>query len=83
MSNFIEPVVSCTTNNIILEDFEYFDPTPYHGVAGNDQVREYSGGFTHMGFFEPEETLYRGPAGSGSETVSSQKLNSNLFGIFY
>lgn len=80
---YVEPVLSCATNNIVLEDFEYFDPTPYQGVPGTNDVREFSGGFTHMGFFEPAATVYRGPAGSGSETVSAQELDSNLYGIFY
>lgn len=82
-ATFTEPVIACSTTNIILEDFPFFDPLPYHGVTGTNEVREFSGGFTHLGFFEPEITLFRGPAGSGSETVSSQELESNLFGIFH
>ncbi len=82
-NNFVEPVYSCSTTNIILEDFPYFDSNPQHGYAGSDNVREFSGGFTHLGFFEPEPTVYRGPAGVDSQTTSAQELETGLFSIFY
>lgn len=81
--SFVDPIVACSTTKIVLEDFPYFESLPYHGVAGTNDVREFSGGFTHLGFFEPEATVYRGPAGSDSETVSSQELETNIFGVFY
>lgn len=82
-NSFNEPVYSCSTTNIELEDFPYFDPNPHQGYTGTDDVREFSGGFTHLGFFEPEPTVYRGPAGVDSQTTSSQELETGLFGIFY
>lgn len=82
-NSFTEPVYSCSTTNIVLEDFPYFDSNPHQGYTGTNDVREFSGGFTHLGFFEPEPTVYRGPAGSDSETSSSQELETGIFGIFY
>jgi hypothetical protein len=81
---FAEPPISCSTTKIVLEDFPYFEALPLHGEAPNTAgVREFSGGFTHLGFFEPEATVYRGPAGSSSTSVSSQELKTGMFGVFY
>lgn len=82
-ATFTEPVVSCSTNNIFLEDFPFFETLPYHGVTGTDDVREFSGGFTHLGYFEDETTVYTGSHGDGSEVVASQELETNLFPIFH
>lgn len=82
-NNFVEPVTACSTTPVMLEDFAHFDFMPTQATPGTNDVREYAGGFTHLGFFEPETTLYRGPAGSSSETVSDQEIETNLFGIFY
>ena len=82
-NNFVEPVVACSTTPVMLEDFAHFDYMPSHAVPGTSEVTEFSGGFTHLGFFEPEATIYRGPAGSSSESVSGQEIETNLFEIFY
>lgn len=76
-------LVACSTTNVVLEDFPYFDAQIAHGEVGNNDVREFSGGFTAVGFFEPEATVYRGPAGTSTQNVSQQELRSGAFGIFY
>lgn len=82
-NNFMDTFVSCSTTLVTLEDFEYFESSPNQAEIGTNDVREFSGGFTHLGFFEPEATVYRGPAGLGSENVATQELKSGLFGVFY
>lgn len=76
-------IVSCSTTNVMLYDFPYFDPQIAHGEVGSNSVREFSGGFTSVGFFEPEATVYRGPAGIASQDVSQQELRTGIFGVFY
>ncbi|HXH31876.1 MAG TPA: hypothetical protein VNJ01_13790 [Bacteriovoracaceae bacterium] len=80
---FNEAPYSCSTLLVTLKDFDYFQITPTHGDVGSNVVREFSGGFTHMGFFEAENDVYRGPAGSSAENVSDQELRVGMFGMFY
>jgi hypothetical protein len=82
-NNFMDTFVSCSTTMVTLEDFEFFEANPNQAEVGTNDVREFSGGFTPIGFFEPEATVYRGPAGVGSQNVASQELKSGLFGVFY
>lgn len=82
-NNFMDTFVSCSTTMVTLEDFEYFEANPNQAEVGTNDVREFSGGFTPIGFFEAEADVYRGPAGVGSQNVASQELKSGLFGIFY
>ncbi|HXH29770.1 MAG TPA: hypothetical protein VNJ01_03050 [Bacteriovoracaceae bacterium] len=73
---------SCTTSNVILEDFPYFHADATHGVEAVNGIREFSGGFHSMGFFEATN-VSRGPAGSAVEEKVGQELRSGLFGVFY
>lgn len=77
------PNYVCSTRAITLEDFEFFTSEDSHGVAGTNQVREFSAGFSPYGFFEEEDSLYRGPAGVSGEDQSGQRLEAGLFEIFY
>lgn len=77
------PNYVCSTQAITLEDFEFFTSEDSHGVAGTNQVREFSAGFSPYGFFEEEDSLYRGPAGVSGEDQSGQRLEAGLFEIFY
>ncbi len=71
------PYSTCSTNKVVLEDFSYFQELPSH------QSSDFAGGFTHIGFFEPTASVYRGPAGFSSGEISSQELKVGLFGIFF
>jgi hypothetical protein len=81
--NFPAPLYSCSTNQVTLNDFEYFAPEPSHGDAGTNTVREFSGSFVSYSFFEPEADLNRLPAGSANEAEAGQELRVGSFGIFY
>lgn len=74
---------SCSTTNVVLYDFEYFQDTVAHGDVGTDTVREFSGGFSPYGFFETDTQVYRGPAGVSTENQSGQELRTGLFSVFY
>lgn len=80
---YLTPYYTCSTDKIILQDFAYFHALPTHGDAGTNSLREFSGGFTHIGFFEPSSTVYRGPAGFSSEEIATQELEVGLFSIFF
>jgi len=76
---------SCSTTKVHLEDFDYFQADSSHGETGTQYVREFSGGFTAYGFFEPtiDNPPTRGPAGESAEDKSGERLESGLFSIFY
>lgn len=81
--HFLDPIYTCTTNEIILEDFPYFQMDISHGVDGTNSVREFAGGFGVYGFYESADQVSRGPAGIGQESVAQVQLESGLFSIFY
>lgn len=81
--NFAAPLYSCSTSKITLEDFAFFDGSVIHGETGSNSIREFSGGFSPLGFFEDDSTLYRGPAGEASENLSGQVLETGLFSVIY
>jgi len=82
-NNYVSPLYSCSTTRITLQDFEFFSSGDYYGNISGVNNMDFSGGFNSYGFFENENTLYRGPAGVDSETNSGQKLKHGLFGIIY
>lgn len=86
-SAFDETYYSCSTTQIMREDFAYFDPsaafTTTATTLDTPEIREFAGNFTPFGHFEPVAPLVRGPAGSAGAMVSNQKLEYGLFGIFY
>lgn len=82
-SNNVSPIYSCFTSKVTLSDFEFFISDVTYGDPGTNAVREFAGGFSSYGFFEPEATVFRDPAGESEETLSGEKLESGLFRIFY
>lgn len=82
-ANNAAALYSCSTTKVKLEDFDYFQADSFHGDAGTNTVREFSGGFMAYGFFEDETTVFRGPAGLSSEDSSGQRLESGLHQVFY
>lgn len=85
-SNYAAPLYSCSTTKVRLEDFDYFQADSSHGEDGTNTVREFAGGFTAYGFFEPEladPMLPRSPAGVSAEETSGERLESGIFSIFY
>ena len=78
-----EDLRSCSTTMVTLEDFPFFVSDDLHGETGTNFVREFSGGFTSVGFFEDATTVSRGPAGSSIEDNTSEELRTGLFGVFY
>jgi hypothetical protein len=67
-ANYVERA-ACSTTNITLKDFDYF---------------EMSANLSPYGFFEADVTqLNRGPAGSSLEAIDGQELRSGLFSVFY
>jgi hypothetical protein len=82
-TNYVTPIYSCATTKITLNDFEYFESELAFGDNGTNTVREFTGGFSTYGFFEPETTVFRGPAGESNSTQGTQKLENGLFGIFF
>jgi hypothetical protein len=80
---FSELVLACSFSKVTLYDFPYFSESPSHGETGTNQVREFAGGFSHIGFFEAESTLYSGTVGTSASTNGSQELKSGLFKTFY
>ena len=77
------PLYACSTVEKKIWDFTYFDHMPSHGDPGSNTVREFAGSFTHLGFFEPAATVYRGPAGETTSTDASDELQVGLFGVVY
>ena len=84
-SSYTPATYSCSTTKVHLEDFDYFQADSSHGDTGTQYVREFSGGFTAYGFFEPtiDNPPSRGPAGESAEDNSGERLESGLFSIFY
>lgn len=83
--NYVEKF-ACSTTNVVLQDFEYFTHEPMVGEAETSTVREFAGGFSSVGYFEPgitELPVNRLPAGSSSEESTGQELESGLFGLFF
>lgn len=81
--NYDLPVYSCSTSEVVLSDFEFFEQQLSFGDPGNNTTREFTGGLTSFGFFEPEATLYRGPAGASTEDQTGEKLQYGMLGIFF
>lgn len=81
--NYAAPLYSCSTNKIILKDFEFFAIESCHGDAGTNQVREFSGAFTSYGIFEQASVIPRAPAGSATEEQNTQELRVGSFAVFY
>ncbi len=81
--NYDLPLYSCSTSEVVLSDFEFFEQQLSFGEPGNNSIREFTGGLTSFGFFEPEATLYREPAGVSSEDQTGEKLQYGLLGIFF
>lgn len=77
------PEYACSTQKVVLNDFDYFEAYIAHGVAGTTNVREFSAGFSPYGFFEAESDIYRGPAGVSGHDQDGQRLESGLFEVFY
>lgn len=81
--NYVERA-ACSTTRVVLQDFPYFVSETAHGDIGTNTVREFSGGFSSLGFFEADDTnLNRGPAGESVENQSGQELRTGLFGVFF
>lgn len=74
---------SCSTNKVVISDFELFSLEASHGETGTNSVREFSGGFTGYSFFETETNLNRTPAGASVQEEAGQELRTSSFGIFY
>ena len=82
-SNYVERA-ACSTTRVVLQDFPFFVTEIAHGDVGTATVREFSGGFSSLGFFEADETnLNRGPAGESTEDQSGQELRTGLFSVFF
>ncbi len=82
-TNFVSPIYSCSTTNVTLSDFEFFQEELAFGDAGTNSVREFTGGLSSYGFFEDQSVVYRSPAGVTSNTQTGEKLGYGIFGIFY
>lgn len=82
-NSMLAPIYACSTTDVVLNDFEYFEPEVASSDAGSNTVREFSAGFSSYGFFEPEVTLNRGPAGESTDLQAGMQLQNGLFGIFY
>ena len=83
--NYVEKA-ACSTTNVVLQDFDYFTQESIHGDSGSTTVREFSGGFSSVGYFDPGITavpVNRAPAGSNLESSTNQELRSGLFGVFF
>lgn len=82
-NNFAAPLYSCSTNKVVLNDFEYFASEASHGEIGTNTVREFSGSFVSYSFFESDTDLNRLPAGSANQNDAGQELRTGSFGVFY
>jgi hypothetical protein len=69
--------ITCSTKQVVLNDFEYFQHDLNFDEAG------LTGTLTPYGFFETDAQLYRGPAGVSEEDQSGQELRQGLFAIFF
>lgn len=74
---------ACSTTKVTLADFTYFEGMPFNSVVAAGSTRVFAGSFTSIGFFEPDVSLPRAPAGSSSEPQAQVELRSGLLGIFY
>lgn len=82
-NNFAAPLYACSTNKVVLNDFEFFAPETSHGEVGTNSVREFAGSFVSYSFFESDADLNRLPAGSANENEAGQELRVGSFGVFY
>lgn len=82
-NNFVTPIYSCSTTNVTLSDFEYFQEELAFGDAGTNSVREFTGGLSAFGFFEDQSVVFRSPAGVTYNTQTNETIGYGLFGIFY
>lgn len=81
--SFATDAYACQSTTITLEDFAYFESSSSQAEVGTNLVREFAGAFSSYGFFEPDATVFRGPAGTTVETSGNEVLQSGLFAIFY
>lgn len=82
-NSYVVPLYSCSTTQIILEDFNYFESTMAQASVGDNNVREFEGQFSSFGFFEEDAQVFRGPAGESTNEKSGTYLESGLFSVFY
>lgn len=82
-NSYAASLYSCSTSEIVLEDFEYFQVDSSQSVAGNNTVREFEGEFSPYGFFEDDSVVFRGPAGVSSQEINGQNLKFGMMEIFY
>lgn len=82
-NSYVVPLYSCSTTQIVLEDFNYFESTMAQASAGDNNVREFEGQFSSFGFFEEDVQVFRGPAGESTNEKSGTYLESGLLSVFY
>lgn len=82
-ANYVDRA-ACSTTNVVLNDFAYFETAAILGDAGTNSVREFSGGFSPFGFFEEDPAnINRGPAGLNVEAQGDQELRNGLFAVLF
>lgn len=82
-NSYVVPLYSCSTSQIVLEDFAYFESTMAQASTGDNNVREFEGQFSTFGFFEEDAQVFRGPAGESTNEKSGTYLESGLLSVFY
>ena len=81
--SYVIPTYSCSTVQIFLEDFNYFESSIAQSSSGNNSAREFEGQFMSYGFFEEDALVFRSPAGESTNEKNGTILESGLISIFY
>ena len=74
---------SCSTNKVVLQEFEFFAAEVSFAQVGTNEGTEYAGSFMSYSFFEEEAQVHRTPAGEAQSEQGDQELRVGSFGIFY
>lgn len=70
---------SCSTTNVALIDFDFFQMESVHWSVGGTGVQEFSGGFQSVGLYEDGSDFFRAPASVENEA----DLKSGLFDVVF
>lgn len=75
---YSSPMYSCSTTNVVLNDFEFYQTDSFHREIGGSGQQEFTGGFQSYGVFSPDEGM-RAPASVSGEA----DLEVGMVEIFY